>query len=140
MKYTLIKSREQYFSYCNILEELTKGNTTQDIEDEIELLTLLIEKWDEEHSTLKELDPIESLHYLMEEHQLKAKDLALVLNVSKGLVSDILNYKKGLSKEIIRGLSQHFMVSQDIFNRLYKLKSQLNPLHTTAVANKKKVV
>lgn len=58
----------------------------------------------------------------MTENNLKAKDVAEMLKVSKGLVSDVLNYKKGLSKEIIRSLSDYFKVSQEAFNRFYELK------------------
>jgi HTH-type transcriptional regulator/antitoxin HigA len=59
----------------------------------------------------------------MEEKNLKAKDLAAILHVSKGLVSHILHYKKGLSKEIIRSLSEYFKVPQEAFNRSYELKA-----------------
>jgi len=52
---------------------------------------------------------------------MKSKDLVTLLNVSKGYVSDILNYKKGLSKEVIRKLATHFKVSQEMFNRAYDL-------------------
>jgi len=86
----------------------------------------LIEKWDEEHNSFELADPIQLVHSLMAEHQLKNKDLVVILGVSKGLVSDILSYKKGLSKEIIRTLAKHFSLSQEAFNRPYKLKSQIN--------------
>src|SRR5665647_2204892 len=109
LKYSIIKSRQQYDDYCEDLEKLLESNDNQaDLQDEIELLTLLIEKWDTEHSTFKEADPVELLHFLMNENKLKAKDLVSILGVSKGLVSDILNYKKGLSKDIIRILSGNF--------------------------------
>ena len=62
----------------------------------------------------------------MKDRHMKAKDLVELLKVSKGLVSDILNYKKGLSKEIIRILSQEFKVSQEVFNRPYTLKNPSN--------------
>jgi HTH-type transcriptional regulator/antitoxin HigA len=123
LKYTVIKSDEQYFEYCNILEKLV-FNGCDSNEDEIELLTLLIEKWDEEHNTMDDLDPIELLKYLMEDHKLKAKDLAELLDLSKGTVSKILNYRKGLSKESIRKLSKHFKLRQDAFNRPYPLVGQ----------------
>ena len=55
----------------------------------------------------------------MDERNLKTKDLVEILGVSKGLVSDILHYKKGLSKEIIRSLADYFKVSQEAFNRPY---------------------
>ncbi|OYX94200.1 MAG: transcriptional regulator, partial [Sphingobacteriia bacterium 35-40-5] len=68
------------------------------------------------------LDPVQLIQSLMEEHQLKAKDLVEILRISKGYVSDILNYKKGLSKDVIRKLAFHFKVSQEAFNRPYSLK------------------
>lgn len=123
LTYKVIKTKAQYNKYCNALEALTNGGQkSRAIQDEIELLTLLIEKYDEEHSTFSDADPIELLKYLMNEHKMKAVDLAKLLRVSEGLVSDMLHYKKGLSKETIRILSQKFKLNQDAFNRPYKLK------------------
>ena len=125
LKYTIIKSKKQYNEYCNILEELI----TQDKEalvDEIELLNLLIEKWDAEHNTFDNLNPVELIKALMGENNLKPKDLVKILGLSKGTVSKILNYHKGLSKETIRKLSDYFKVSQEAFNRPYKLVNEVN--------------
>jgi len=52
----------------------------------------------------------------MEEQQLKATDLVELLGVSKGYVSEMLNYKKGMSKEVIRKLAERFKVSHEAFN------------------------
>ena len=119
------------------MEELiVEENKTEEIEDEIDLLTFLIEKWDKEHNSFKEVDPITLLRSLMDGHNMKAKDLVNILGVSKGLVSDILNYKKGLSKEIIRKLADHFKVTQEAFNRPYQLKSKVNShLRNASVMN-----
>lgn len=140
LKYKVIKNKTQYREYCNILEELVLSSSKlKAIKEEIDLLTLLIEKWDEEHNTFEELDPIQLLHSLMTEHNLKAKDLLELLDVSKGYVSDILNYKKGLSKEIIRKLADRFKVSQEAFNRPYKLIVPENSyLRNASVMNTKK--
>jgi HTH-type transcriptional regulator/antitoxin HigA len=142
LKYPVIKSATQYKIYCKTLEELLGGNdNSKGAGEEIELLTLLIEKWDAEHSTLNEVNPVELLHYLMHDHNLKAKDLVEILGVSKGLVSDILNYKKGLSKKIIRILSAHFKVSQEAFNRPYKLINPVNShLRNASVMNTPKKI
>ena len=122
LKYKVIKSKRQYEEYSKMLEKLvTIDFRAKDTKDEIELLTLLIEKWDEENTSFDNVDPITLLRSLMEERGLKAKDLVEILGVSKGLVSDILNYKKGLSKEIIRSLSDYFKVSHEAFNRPYEL-------------------
>jgi HTH-type transcriptional regulator/antitoxin HigA len=61
----------------------------------------------------------------MNNHQLKAKDLVDMLGVSKSYVSEILNYRKGFSKVVIRKLASHFKVSQEAFNRSYVLKALL---------------
>ncbi|MBL7110411.1 MAG: transcriptional regulator [Bacteroidales bacterium] len=142
LKYTVIKSSTQYNMYCKALKDLLEDNAnSKDTRDEIEMLTLLIEKWDAEHSTLNDVNPIELLHSLMHDHNLKAKDLVGILGVSKGLVSDILNYKKGLSKEIIRILSGYFKVSQEAFNRPYKLINPANShLRNASVMNTPKEV
>lgn len=140
LKFKIIKSKSQYNDYCKKLEILVDANSkSKEVKDEIELLTFLIEKYDEEHNTFEELDPIQLLHSLMADHNLKAKNLVEILGVSKGMVSDILNYKKGLSKEIIRVLSSHFKVSQEAFNRYYKLKSEYNShLKNASVMNTRK--
>ena len=123
LKYKIIKSKKQYFEYCDILEQLLDlKKKSKEIKDEIELLTLLIEKWDKEHNSFSDANPIELLQYLMKENNLKAKDLATILDLSKGMVSEILNYNKGMSKEVIRKLAHHFKVSQDAFNKAYDLK------------------
>ena len=125
MKYTVIKNQKQYDEYCNILEKLISKDDDEFL-DEIELLTMLIEKWDDEHNSFEEVDPIELLKSLMESNNLKAKDLVEILNLSKGTISKILNYQKGLSKETIRKLSNHFNISQEAFNRPYKLVNEVN--------------
>ena len=82
LKFTIIKSKEQYDNYCNILEEfIIKDNNNP--QDEIELLTLLIEKWDSENNTLKDSEPIELLKSLMADNNLKSKDLANILGLTK---------------------------------------------------------
>lgn len=137
LKYKVIKTEGQYKEYCNVLEELvSQENLSQELQDEAELITYLIEKWDEEHSTFYDADPVQLLATLMMERGLKSKDLVEILGVSKGLVSDILHYKKGLSKEIIRSLSKVFKVSQEAFNRPYKLKVPENShLRNASVMN-----
>ncbi len=124
LKYKVIKSRDQYDNYCKILDTLIfdESSLEHQKEDEIELLTLLIEQYDKENNNFDEVDPVRLLKSLMEDHHLKAKDLVKILGVSKGLISDILNYKKGFSKEVIRKLAAHFKLDQAAFNRPYKLR------------------
>ena len=140
LKYKVIASEKQYDRYCKILEGLIfPGSKTKQAKDEIALLTLLIEKYDEDHNIFDELDPVELLRSLMKDHELKSVDLAKKLKVSPGLISDIINYKKGFSKEIIRQLAALFKLSQEAFNRPYKLKVPENShFRNASVMNTKK--
>jgi len=127
LKYKVIVSEKQYDKYCKTLEDLVSVSTkTRADKDEIALLTLLIEKYDEEHTTFKLADPITLLRSLLKEHKMKAVDLAKLLHVSEGLVSDMLNYKKGLSKGTIRILSEKFKLGHEAFNRPYELQVLVN--------------
>ena len=55
LKFTIIKSQDQYDKYCEMLENLLV-NDDKKYFDEIELLTLLIEKWDSEQNTFNDME------------------------------------------------------------------------------------
>jgi HTH-type transcriptional regulator / antitoxin HigA len=131
LKYKIIRSKKQYNEYCEQLETLVENKSkSKSMKEEIELLALLIEKWDSEHNSFQDLDPVQLLKSLMNDHNIKSISLAESLGVSKGLVSDILNYKKGLSKEIIRKLADTFKLSHEAFNRHYDLITSVNGKRT----------
>jgi HTH-type transcriptional regulator / antitoxin HigA len=137
LSYKVIKSPKQYKEYCDILETLvTSTKKNQAHQDTIDLLTLLIEKWDEQHNTFSDANPVELLSYLMKENKLKATELANQLGVGKSLISDILHYRRGLSRDIIRKLASRFKVTQELFNRPYKLATSTK---THIAATKKKL-
>lgn len=124
-QYKIIRTRKQYFQYCNILEKLVTTNKKKDLDD-IELLTLLIKKWDEENLPKVNSNPIDLIKALMQENNIKAIELANILEVNKSTVSRILNYQKGLSKKSIRILAEHFAIAQEALNQPYKLKNEVN--------------
>ena len=143
LKYKVIKTEKQYDEYCRILHDLDFSNRKKNrkIEEEIDLLTLLIEKYDEEHNIFDDQDPVVLLRSLMKDHDLKSIDLANRLNVSPGLISDITNYKKGFSKEVIRQLASLFKLSQEAFNRPYQLSIPVKPhFKKTGIVNTSKAL
>lgn len=122
LKYTVIKTRKQYREYSDELERLvTQDKQTKTVAEETELLQVLIEKWDAMHNSFGGVDPVQLLEGLMAQRGMSATMLAALLGKSKGLISDILNYKKAFSKEMIRQLANEFKVSQEAFNRVYPL-------------------
>ena len=130
MKYTIINNKAQYVEYCNKIMKLASiKKPDKGREEEIALLELLIGKWDKEHYKQKERTPIELLKYLMENQGMSRNDLMEILDLSKGAISQILNCKKGLSKDVIRKLAHTFKVSQEAFNRPYPLIIEANRGH-----------
>ncbi|HEY5406286.1 MAG TPA: helix-turn-helix domain-containing protein [Ginsengibacter sp.] len=143
LRYKIIRSKKQYNEYCGQLDILVENNSkSKSMKEEIEMLSLLIEKWDSEHNSFQDLDPVQLLKSLMNDHNIKSISLAESLGVSKGLVSDILNYKKGLSKEMIRRLADTFKLSHEAFNRHYDLVASVNGkrTHSGKVSSGRRVV
>lgn len=116
MFYTVIKSKKQYIDYCNRLEVLGDKSRLSKIErEEMELLQLLIDKYDELKITGSSVPPHETLKSLMLERNMKGIELAALLHVSTGLVSDMLAGKKAISKSSIQVLSAYFKVHPNVF-------------------------
>jgi HTH-type transcriptional regulator / antitoxin HigA len=137
LTYTVIKSAAQYRKYVSILEELDCSKPSRDKhKDEIDLLLLLIRTWDQEHNTFSDVDPITLIIALMEEKQIKANQIAAESGYSKGLISDVLNYKKGMSKGLIRFFAGYFNLSQELLNRPYDLFETKKTLRNTKASAK----
>jgi HTH-type transcriptional regulator / antitoxin HigA len=79
-----------------------------------ELLTVLIEDFEEKAYALKPARPIEVLRELMQANELKQKDLLEVFG-TPSIVSEVLREKRGLTVEHIRKLSRRFHVSPEVF-------------------------
>ncbi len=80
----------------------------------MELLTLSIEHYDNEHFQIAEADGVSILKYFMEEFDLKQKDLKNELG-TQGVVSEILHGKRKLNRNQIEKLSERFFVSPAVF-------------------------
>jgi HTH-type transcriptional regulator/antitoxin HigA len=78
-----------------------------------QLLTLLIEDFEERHYKLKGAAPQEAVLELMRANGLKQKDLVEVFG-TPSIVSEVLSGKRALSKEHIRRLSDRFHISSDV--------------------------
>lgn len=128
-QYKIIKTKEQYKAYCDRVMELAALKPTDELEDEIETIEIFIDKWENEQYKKNAIDPVQLLKYLMENRNMNQEQLATALSINKSYVSLILNYKKGLSKVVIRKLAELFKVSQEAFNRTYELVSPLNRGH-----------
>ncbi len=112
----VIRSEAENERYIAALEELDgKGNQMTAAERRMaELLTLLIEDFEDKHYALKASRPVDVLNELMAANHLKQKDLLDVFGVPS-IVSEVLRGKRQLTTEHIRRLSRRFHVSPEVF-------------------------
>jgi HTH-type transcriptional regulator / antitoxin HigA len=99
-----------------LLEKLDhKGEKLSPAEQRLaELLTLLIENFEEKAYALKPANPVEILSELMESNGLKQKELIDVFG-TPSIVSEVLSGKRNLTVEHIRRLSRRFNLSAEVF-------------------------
>lgn len=113
----LIHNDEELAAYTSALFELTsRKKTTRDEDEAIELLTLLIERYESEQFPVPSADPVTVLRFLMESHGLSQKDLVPEFGV-ESTVSLVLSGKRQMNREHIAKLSDRFQVSPAVFFR-----------------------
>ncbi|HMD31745.1 MAG TPA: hypothetical protein VKG84_07530 [Candidatus Acidoferrales bacterium] len=91
-----------------------RGNVTREEKELAELLTMLIEEYEERRYPIPEASPRQTLQHLMEARNLKQKDLWKLFG-SKGTASDVLHGKRAVSKAQAKRLAEFFHVSAALF-------------------------
>jgi HTH-type transcriptional regulator/antitoxin HigA len=113
---SVIASEAENDRYISVLEELDrKGSRISASERRMaQLLTLLIEDFEEKHYAFEAASAIDVLHELMLANNLKQKDLVDIF-ATPSIVSEVLRGKRQLTTEHIRRLSRRFHVSPEVF-------------------------
>ncbi|MBB5065147.1 type II toxin-antitoxin system HigA family antitoxin [Granulicella mallensis] len=111
----LIHSDEELAEYTEALFDLTaKATPSREEEEAIELLTLLIERYEMERYPVPDAGPIDVLRFLLDQNGLSQRDIAEDLG-SESTVSLVLSGKRLLNRDHIMRLSQRFHVSPAVF-------------------------
>jgi HTH-type transcriptional regulator/antitoxin HigA len=95
-----------------LLEEIG-DDETHPLADVLDWLSGQMQAYEDENFPIPEATPREVLRFLMDQHGLKQEDLADCAPQSR--ISDILNGKRSVSKEIAKKLARRFNVSVDLF-------------------------
>lgn len=99
-----IKSAEDHRRALTRIEALMAGPGGSEADDEIEVLSILVEKYEDEHFPLAQPTPVEAIRFRMEQMGLRQVDLAPYLG-SRSKVSEVLSGKRSLTLKMIRALS-----------------------------------
>jgi HTH-type transcriptional regulator/antitoxin HigA len=115
-----IKTEKDYNKALERLEQIFDAPINSKEGDEAEILSILIDNYENKYYPIEAPDPIEAIKIRMEEMNLKQKDLVGVIG-GKSRVSEILNKKKKLTVEMIRKLEDLLHLSASIFVNNYRL-------------------
>jgi HTH-type transcriptional regulator / antitoxin HigA len=109
MNIKVIKTEEDYNQALKRLEVIFDAPVDSMEGDEAELLSILIEKYEDEHYPIEAPDPIEAIKFRMEQMDMNNQDLADVIGY-KSRVSEIFNRKRTLTLKMIRNLHKKLKI------------------------------
>jgi HTH-type transcriptional regulator/antitoxin HigA len=105
MKLKPIKNDRELNRALKRIDELwgAKPNTPKG--DELDILMLIVEKYEDEHYAIPASDPIEAIKFLMNQNSMSRKDLEPYIGTS-GRVSEVLSRKRSLTLAMIKKLHE----------------------------------
>jgi HTH-type transcriptional regulator / antitoxin HigA len=115
-----IKTEIDYRDALKRLEEIFDAELGTSESDELEILGLMVDDYENKHYPIDAPDPIEAIKIRMEEMQLKQVDLIPEIG-GKSRVSEILNRKRRLTVEMIRKLATRLNLSSNLLIKDYQL-------------------
>jgi len=113
-----IRNNEEYQNALIRLEEIFYAKAGTSEGDELEVLSILIDNYENEHFPIDPPDPIEAIKFRMDQLGIKQKDLANIIGF-KSRVSEIINKKRKLSLNMIRKLHQQLNIPTEVLIQEY---------------------
>lgn len=120
MKIAPIRNKKDYQNALNRLESIFDSKKGTKEGDELEILSILIDRYENENFPIEMPDPIEAIKFRMEQMGMKQKDLAEVVGF-KSRVSEILNKKRKLTLEMIRKLNATLHIPIEVLVQDYQI-------------------
>ncbi len=116
MKPKVIKTEPEYTEALARVEILMDAKPGSTKEEELELWSLLVDRYEQEHFPIELPDPVEAIKFRMDQQGLRQKDLEKYFP-GKNRVSEILNRKRPLSLGMIRSLHRGLGIPAEVLLR-----------------------
>jgi HTH-type transcriptional regulator/antitoxin HigA len=113
-----IKSEKDYNDAMARLEVIFDSKKGSPEGDELEILGILVDQYENEHFPIGLPDPVEAIKFRMEQLGYNQSDLAKIVGL-KSRASEILNKKRKLSLEMIRQLHERLNIPTDVLIQTY---------------------
>ena len=113
-----IKTEKDYNEAMERLEVIFDSKKNSPEGDELEILGILVDQYENEHFPIGLPDPVEAIKFRMEQLGYNQSDLAKIVGL-KSRASEILNKKRKLSLEMIRQLHESLHIPTDVLIQTY---------------------
>jgi HTH-type transcriptional regulator/antitoxin HigA len=123
MKLKPIRSKKEYQMALAEVERLWGAPAKSAEAVRLDVLTMLVENYEDQHFPIADPDPIEFLGHVMESRGLARKDLEAYIG-PRGRVADILNRTRPLTLEMIRRLADGLQLPAEVLIRPYRLRRE----------------
>ncbi len=118
---SVIKNETSYKAALKRIQEIFYAKKGTPEEEELEILSILIEEYEDKRFIIPESEPMDIIRFVMDENDLKQSDLIGILG-DKTNVSKVLNRKRPLTLEMIRKFSKTFHIPADLLIKEYELE------------------
>lgn len=140
--YKIIRTKAQYARVMSRIAELMSNDNSTDesSSDELDILSLLAEKYEHEHFPISLPDPIDAILFRMEQQGLRQVDVVSIFG-GKSRTSEVLNRKRPLTIPMIRKLHEQLDIPLEVLVQIsqgvvYQPDTECSTSDSTKVSEK----
>ena len=122
MEINMIKTEKDYERALEKIEILLNADETSENTEQLEILSILVEDYENKHCKIESPDPIAAIKFRMEQLGLSRKDLEESIG-SRGRVAEVFSRKRNLTLPMIRKLHKNLGIPTDILINETRKKS-----------------
>jgi HTH-type transcriptional regulator/antitoxin HigA len=119
-----IKNEADYEAALKEIDRLMDAKPDTPEGDQLDVLTTLVEAWEQKHHRIEDPDPIEAILHRMEALGLARKDLEPTIG-TRARVSEVLSRKRPLTINMIRRLNKEMRIPTEVLIRPYDVEERI---------------
>ena len=108
-----IRNETDYDAALARVDYIMSTAVSDDLRDELDVLSTLIEVYEDEHYPIDLPSPVEAIQFRMEQSNLSQADLVPYIG-SRAKVSEVLSGKRTLTLKMIRALNTHLGIPAEV--------------------------
>lgn len=117
-----LHTNDDYENALKRIELIMDAQPDCDEFDELDILSTLVESFEERNFPMETPNPIDAIKFRMEQLGIDRSDLQEILHCGRGRISEVLNKKRPLSLDMIRAFTHELHIPSDVLVKEYPLK------------------